>query len=59
MTIPSAQKISYRLLLTIPEAAQVLGSADRSCISLFKQMKWPQSRLVDPGVSQLWLWNST
>ena len=25
MTIPSAQKTSYRLLLTIPEAAQVLG----------------------------------
>ena len=25
MTIPTAQKTSYRLLLTIPEAAQVLG----------------------------------
>jgi excisionase family DNA binding protein len=25
MTIPTAQKVSYRLLLTIPEAAQVLG----------------------------------
>jgi len=25
MTIPSAQKASYRLLLTIPEAARVLG----------------------------------
>ena len=25
MTIPTAHKASYRLLLTIPEAAQVLG----------------------------------